>query len=129
VREALSYVRPDGVTVDIDAGLMIWVDPERFEQIVVNLVANALRYGQPPVTVRTAADGPVARVEVQDHGAGVPEEVRARLFTRFGVGGPDGTGLGLWIVRQLAEAHGGAASYHPAGPGARFVVTFAAGPG
>ncbi|MCA2211781.1 sensor histidine kinase [Jidongwangia harbinensis] len=128
VREALSYVRPDGVTVDIDAGLTIWVDPERFEQIVVNLVANALRYGQPPVTVRAAADGPVVRIEVRDHGPGVPEELRPRLFTRFGVGGPDGTGLGLWIVRQLAEAHGGAAHYEPAGPGARFVITVTAGP-
>jgi signal transduction histidine kinase len=124
VREALSYVRAAGVEVEIDDELVICVDPERFEQIVVNLVGNALRYGQPPIVVRAAADGPVHRVEVRDHGPGVPDDARARLFTRFGTADPDGTGLGLWIVRQLAEAHGGAAHYEPARPGARFVVTF-----
>ena len=58
----------------------------------------------------------------------IPEEVRPRLFTRFGVGDPRGVGLGLWIVRELAQAHGGDARYEPAHPGARMIVTFPALP-
>jgi signal transduction histidine kinase len=123
VRDALSYVRGAGVAVEVDDDLRIWVDAERFEQIVVNLVGNALRYGAAPVVVRARAAGAAVRLEVEDHGPGVPEPVRARLFTRFGAGDPDGTGLGLWIVRQLAEAHGGEAFYEDGAPGARFVVT------
>jgi signal transduction histidine kinase len=126
VRDALSYVRGSGVVVDVDDDLRICVDTERFEQIVVNLVGNALRYGAAPVVVRARAAGAAVRLEVEDHGPGVRAEVRSRLFTRFGVGEPDGTGLGLWIVRQLAEAHGGEAHYEDGERGARFVVTIPA---
>ncbi|MEV4639529.1 HAMP domain-containing sensor histidine kinase [Actinoplanes sp. NPDC049548] len=126
VRAALSYVSSADVRIEIDDHLTLCVDPERFEQIIINLVGNALRYGRPPVVVSvTSADG-VDRLEVRDHGPGVPEEVRPRLFTRFGVGDPRGVGLGLWIVRELAQAHGGDASYEPAHPGARMIVTFPA---
>lgn len=123
VRDALAYVRGPGVAVEADDGLRVLVDPERFEQIVVNLVGNALRYGAAPVVVRVRAAGAAVRLEVEDQGPGVRPELRPRLFTRFGAGGSDGTGLGLWIVRQLAEAHGGGAHYEDGAAGARFVVT------
>ena len=128
VCEALAYVRSGAdVTVEIDETLTIDVDPQRFEQIVVNLVGNALRYGRPPVVVTLTRDGPDDRLEVRDHGPGIPESLRPHLFGQFAVGGPDGVGLGLWIVRQLAEAHGGRASAEPRDPGVAMVVTFPAG--
>ncbi|MFI7597945.1 sensor histidine kinase [Actinoplanes sp. NPDC049681] len=124
VLEALSYVSSAEVQIEIPHDLTICVDPERFEQIIVNLVGNALRYGLPPVTVTISSAENVDRLEVRDHGPGVPEELRPRLFTRFGVGDPRGVGLGLWIVRELARAHGGEARYEPAHPGTRMIVTF-----
>jgi signal transduction histidine kinase len=128
VCDALTYVRTDAdVTVDIDETMTIDVDPQRFEQIVVNLVGNALRYGRPPVVVTLTRDGPDDRLEVRDHGPGIPESLRPRLFGQFAVGGPAGVGLGLWIVRQLAEAHGGQAAAEPRDPGVAMVITFPAG--
>ncbi|BCJ50861.1 hypothetical protein Asp14428_23360 [Actinoplanes sp. NBRC 14428] len=126
VTAALSYVSSADVRVQVDEDLRLWVDPERFEQILINLVGNALRYGDPPVAVRITTTNGIDRLEVRDHGPGVPENLRPRLFTRFGVGDPRGVGLGLWIVRELAHAHGGEASYEPAHPGARMIVTFPA---
>ncbi|WP_378964238.1 ATP-binding protein [Paractinoplanes rhizophilus] len=127
VDDALHYVRADAdVTVAIDEKLSIDVDRQRFEQIVVNLVGNALRYGRPPVVVSLTRDGPTGRLEVRDHGGGIPESLRPNLFGQFAVGGPDGVGLGLWIVRQLAEAHGGRAFAEARDPGVAMVVTFPA---
>jgi signal transduction histidine kinase len=62
---------------------------------------------------------------VTDHGPGVPAALVPRLFTRFGEAGGDPTsvGLGLWIVDQLARAHGGSVCYEPGDPGARLIVT------
>ncbi|GGQ50781.1 sensor histidine kinase [Couchioplanes azureus] len=126
VLSALSYVSSADVQVQIPHDLTLDVDRERFEQIIVNLVGNALRYGGPPVTVTITSDGTTDRLEVRDHGEGVPEDVRPRLFTRFGAGDREGVGLGLWIVRQLAQAHDGEAHYEPGDPGARMIVTFPA---
>ncbi|MFG1991303.1 ATP-binding protein [Actinoplanes sp. NPDC048988] len=126
VREAVSYTSGKDVTVRIDDGLEIYVDPQRFEQIVVNLVGNALRYGRPPVIVTLTRDGGTDRLEVRDHGAGIPEALRPRLFGRFAVGGPDGIGLGLWIVRSLTEAHDGRVVAEAREPGVAMVVTFPA---
>jgi len=126
VLDALSYVKSEGIEIRIDEHRTLHVDRERFEQIVVNLVGNALRYGRPPVVVTVTGDGVTDRLEVRDHGPGIPAELRSRLFTRFGVGGAEGVGLGLWIVLQLARAHGGDARHEAALPGARMVVTFPA---
>ncbi len=112
------------VTVDVDGDLVMALDRERFEQIVVNLVGNGLRHGRPPVTVRVTAEGSDGRLEVRDHGPGVPPAARSRLFTRFGSDNPGSVGLGLWIVGQLAQAHGGEAHYEHAADGARMVVTW-----
>jgi signal transduction histidine kinase len=116
--------------VEVPAGLAVDADPDRLEQILVNLVGNAARHGRPPIVIGAAA-GPAAAVEVtvRDHGTGVPQDRRDQLFERYAAGaGGDSVGLGLWIVRELARAHGGDARYEPADPGARFVVTLAAAP-
>src|SRR5712692_6576239 len=86
-------------------------DYGQVDQIVTNLLENATRHtpAGTPIEVRLAADGEVARLEVIDHGAGIPVAERERLFRPFERGRTraPGSGLGLSIARGLAEAHGG----------------------
>jgi PAS domain S-box-containing protein len=103
-------------------------DRQRLDRVVTNLVSNALKFGRgQPVEVRVHADGDQARLTVKDSGIGIAPEAQQRLFRRFqrvhGDGHHAGTGLGLYIVRQLVEAHGGAIHVHSrAGEGAEFTV-------
>ncbi|GIM90964.1 sensor histidine kinase [Paractinoplanes toevensis] len=125
VQDALAYVRTDReLVVEVPGDLMVCVDKQRFEQVLINLVGNALRYGKPPVVICMARDGGMDRLEVRDHGPGIPDELRTTLFGQFAVGGPEGVGLGLWIVRQLAVAHGGDAVAEARDPGVAMVITF-----
>jgi signal transduction histidine kinase len=112
--------------VEVPDGLTVEADPDRLEQILVNLVGNAARHGLAPIVIAATASGGVVNVTVRDHGGGVPPERRDQLFERYSGGGGDSVGLGLWIVRELARAHGGDARYEPADPGARFVVALPA---
>jgi signal transduction histidine kinase len=123
VTEAVALLRGE-VVVEVDPALVLCMDRDRFEQIVVNLAGNGLRHGRSPVVVRVTAGAGTGRLEVSDHGPGVPEPARARLFTRFGSDNPGSVGLGLWIVGELARAHGGTAHYEDTGAGARMVVTW-----
>jgi len=103
------------------------VDPEAMRRILGNLIDNAHKYGTPPVEVTlTPTDGELA-LTVRDHGPGVPPHLRQRIFERFYREDPNGTrpgiGLGLAIVRGLAEAMGGRVWVDDApGGGARFGV-------
>jgi len=104
-------------------------DEFRVEQVIVNLINNALRYGGgKPVDVRLHADSQNARIEVIDQGVGIPEEVLPKIFEPFERGKmegmPAGLGLGLYISRQLAEAHGGTLTARSKpGEGAVFIFT------
>ncbi|MBO0683099.1 MAG: HAMP domain-containing histidine kinase [Candidatus Dormibacteraeota bacterium] len=99
------------------AGVDVLADWDRLLQVLDNLLANADRFGPPasPIEVEVGQDGPgLIAVTVCDHGPGVAEEVRPRLFERFVhapgdevSGRPAGTGLGLAIVKGLVEAHAG----------------------
>jgi len=86
-------------------------DRVRLEQILTNLIMNALKYGSgKPVRVAVAADGAQARLEVQDQGIGLEGDDLERIFEKFGRAASmnyGGFGLGLYIVRKLVEAHGG----------------------
>lgn len=101
-------------------------DADRLAQVLDNLITNAVRHGAGPVHVSSRAglvEGTVD-VVVADSGSGVPPEMQDRLFERFATGrGRRGTGLGLYIVRQLARAHGGEASYRPTPQGAEFLLS------
>ncbi len=106
------------------------VDPQHLEQIVANLLTNAAKYGQPPVTVtaKPAGDGRIA-LEVADHGDGVPSELQEHMWDRFvqkdrgDQRTATGVGLGLSIVKLLAEANDGTVSYRDRSPtGAVFTV-------
>jgi PAS domain S-box-containing protein len=104
------------VRVEAEPGLVVEGDTDRLAQAVDNLIANALRHGVPPVRVTGRVVGSEVEIAIGDAGPGVPEEMRTRLFDRFATGrGPGGTGLGLYIVRQLARSHGGDATYRPPG--------------
>ncbi|MBZ4418382.1 PAS domain-containing sensor histidine kinase [Myxococcus sp. RHSTA-1-4] len=100
----------------------------RMEQVVSNLLSNALRYGAgSPVRVSLTRHGGLTRLRVADSGPGVPEKEREHIFERFSQGHnaphKGGLGLGLYIVRQIVEAHGGHIRVEEApGGGAAFVV-------
>jgi signal transduction histidine kinase len=104
-------------------------DEFRVEQVIINLITNALRYGDgKPVDVRLHADSQNARIEVIDQGLGIPEEVLPKIFEPYERGKmdkvPAGLGLGLFISRQLAEAHGGTLTARSKpGEGATFIFT------
>ncbi|GAB7038621.1 MULTISPECIES: sensor histidine kinase [Catenuloplanes] len=125
-RDATGFLNLPHVVVGVPPDLTVCADPQRLEQILVNLIGNAAKYGAAPIEI-TAGPGQdgMVRLAVRDHGAGVSEAGRARLFARFGTSGdvPGAVGLGLWLVRELARAHGGDIRYEDASPGARFIVT------
>ena len=119
---------PITVTVT-DRMLGAW-DRLAVEQIVDNLLSNALKYGcGKPIEVLAEAHGDKVRIQVRDHGGGVPAHERARIFSCFerAVGRGErrsGFGVGLWVVGQLAEAMGGSVVVDDApGGGALFTVT------
>jgi PAS domain S-box-containing protein len=86
-------------------------DVARLEQVVGNLLSNALKYGnRKPVHIKVRREGAFALLAVTDTGLGVPASEHRRIFERFErahSGGISGMGLGLWIVREIVEAHGG----------------------
>jgi PAS domain S-box-containing protein len=89
-------------------------DAARIRQVVENLVVNAVKYSEDaPVQVRVEKHPHAVRVEVQDHGAGIPPAERSRVFERFFRGSEArmrrirGTGIGLALCREIIEAHGG----------------------
>ncbi|KAB2371270.1 PAS domain-containing protein [Actinomadura montaniterrae] len=112
----------------------MWLDPDKMDQILGNLVENAVRHGAGTVTIVVEPDAHKegAAVSVRDEGEGIPPEAVQRVFRQFwrGPGGNrrGGTGLGLYIVKGLVEAHGGAITVRRApGGGAEFRFTVPAG--
>ena len=125
---------PDSpVVTSCAAGLTVEGDAERVHQVVSNLVDNALRHGPPgrPVEVTASRDGASVRIEVRDHGPGIPPEEAARVFDRFyrldaaRTQLDGGAGLGLSIVKWIVDLHGGTirAERGDDGAGCRMVVT------
>lgn len=110
---AARSAQPDAeIELDAPAGLRVHGEPDRLAQAVDNLITNALRYGAAPVCIRARAVDDHVEIAVSDGGPGVPADLQERLFERFASGtSSGGTGLGLYIVRELARAHGGEASY------------------
>lgn len=122
-----ALTQPGAVRVEVPPDLVVHADAARLEQVLFNLVNNAVRHGRPPVVISAdlAADGVAVAVAVEDHGDGVPEAEVPFLFDRFSTAdhSPNSVGLGLWIVRTLVEAHQGTVAYESPRGGARFVVT------
>jgi signal transduction histidine kinase len=127
--KSVAPLRSTRIEIDADPALVAEVDVDALDRIVSNLVVNACRYGEPPVTVRATQKLGVLHVTVEDTGPGVPEDFVPQLFDRFArsagsAADVTGTGLGLAIARSYARAHSGEVSYRPAAPhGAAFELT------
>ena len=130
VRSALAHFeapqRPAGARLTLDTE-PAWVDadPARIEQIVVNLVGNALKFTPQSgeVQVRVLVSGGEALIEVRDTGIGIPPAMLERIFDLFAQAHADpargrgGLGIGLTIARRLVELHGGSIAAESAGEG------------
>jgi two-component system OmpR family sensor kinase len=131
VAETLSTVEhPVLVRVKADGAVVAAADPEKARQCVENLLSNAVKHSpaNAPVTVVVTRDTEerreVARIHVIDEGPGVAPELLPRLFDRFVTGGSQGgIGLGLYLAKRIAQAHGGDLSVDSTpGKGARFTL-------
>ncbi len=127
-RRALDAAPPPEnttVTLAVPAGLTVWADAPRLDQVLTNLLTNAYRYGGPRVRVDGEPVPGGALVCVSDDGPGIPADLLPRLFEPF-IRGPHteahgGSGIGLALCRRLIEAFGGTIRYEPV-EGARFVI-------
>jgi signal transduction histidine kinase len=114
----LVYAAPRPFTIKADRG--------QLDRALLNLVRNALQAGAGTVTV-SAARGPAVTIDVADDGPGLPEAARARLFEPFNANRRGGMGLGLAIVRDIVEAHGGTIHLVESARGARFRIALPKG--
>jgi signal transduction histidine kinase len=123
IEDLLARIAPervDDVAVGVEPALEVVTDPHAFERVIANLLTNALRYGEPPIEVRTRGSE-VMDLIVVDHGPGVPDEFVPLLFERFSQAEGttptrQGAGLGLAIAKSYANAVGGDLRYEPAEP-------------
>jgi signal transduction histidine kinase/ABC-type multidrug transport system ATPase subunit len=105
----------------------LWADHDRLEQVLVNLLENAVTHGGSDagvdVTIRSGS-GATVEIEVRDHGRGLPAGLAPRVFEPHirGASGFAGAGLGLSIAKGIVEAHGGRLTTRPVGHGCAFVV-------
>ncbi len=118
--------------------LEVWADADRFEQVLLNLIDNAVKYSRPDTVVRIRGeflpeDDTRIRIQISDQGAGIPAELLPKLFTKFyRVEGPlksdvEGTGLGLYITKSLTNAMGGEINVQSeVGQGSTFTLIFPA---
>ncbi|XXX82647.1 AAA family ATPase [Sorangium sp. So ce134] len=134
VREVLARLRLDleraGCSVSLrDSGRIVGLwDRARIDQIVTSLLANAMKFGAgKPVEIAVSEEAGTARLAVMDQGIGIDPARQEQIFERFGRAVSDrhygGLGLGLYISRRIADAHGGSIRVRSApGAGATFLV-------
>jgi signal transduction histidine kinase len=121
------------VEIDVPADLAATIDLGAVEHVLTNLLTNALRYGEPPITVSAVNQDRHIRIAVEDCGKGVRADFVPFLFERFrrsesSTGRGVGSGLGLAIARSYAQAHGGELIYGSTAKGARFELVIPAEP-
>ena len=130
------------VEIDVAANMMVWADETRLKQVFHNLIANALRYSPPQTPIRIAAtiddEERLACIRVIDHGSGIPPDKQEAIFDKFVRlerdmnGTTRGSGLGLYITRQLVEAMKGTIAVESRGvknEGSTFSFTLPLAPG
>jgi signal transduction histidine kinase len=139
VRDTIERQQPEitrarcVVELDLEPGVHGRWDAGRLEQVVVNLLSNALKFGGgQSIEIRVRGHGATASLTVTDHGIGMTPERQKRIFERFerGVSAEHygGLGLGLYIARRIVDAHGGSISVASRlGAGSTFTVTLPSG--
>ena len=130
--EAMRPQLPPSVSLELEVGrdvVRAAGDSDRIQQVLVNLLDNAVKYGGgSPVTVRVDPANGVVRLSVQDSGPGLSSAEQTRIFDKFYRAGPQltrtgGTGLGLYISRELVRRMGGRLDVRSeAGAGATFIL-------
>jgi two-component system sensor histidine kinase PilS (NtrC family) len=116
------------IVVDMPGELSILFDPGQLNQILWNLIRNAWQHcsrnaGSIRVTARAGYMGDAVLFEMHDDGPGIPQEQHGQIFEPFFTTRPGGTGLGLYVARELADANGAALDVLPRSPGAHFRIT------
>lgn len=126
--DEVRTARPNGtVLLDVTGDDSAALDPARVEQVVCNLVTNALMHGAAdvPVKVSVTEDGSGLRLDVTNRGVPIPPHLVPALFDPFRSGdAPGSVGLGLFIVSEIARAHGGSVSVRSGEEGTTFTVVF-----
>ncbi len=127
-----ARLRENGITLErrrAQAGLAVLAERNRLEQVVLNILQNAIEAldgtPDPVIAVGVSLKGKQVSIHITDNGPGVPEAVQARLFTPFTTSKRDGMGLGLVISRDIVAGFGGELSLEPSPRGARFAVRLA----
>jgi two-component system phosphate regulon sensor histidine kinase PhoR len=135
IREVVDEFKPlvestrQQIEVEAEATKIIALgDKNRLQQVLTNLLANAIKFAPPDgrIALRARSSGLWCEVTVEDDGPGIPADVLPSLFKRYSRAPPNGaemggTGLGLLIVREIVEAHGGTVGVDSAlGQGSRF---------
>jgi signal transduction histidine kinase len=116
------------VVVRANAAIIVQCDRSRIDQSITNLLANAIKYGRgQPIDVSVEPRGYHVVIVVRDRGIGIDPQDQGRIFGRFERAASarhyGGLGLGLWIVSQIAEAHGGSVRVKSAaGEGSTFEI-------
>ena len=133
-REVAQRFAPDAaaaacqLSLRFDAPLVALLDANRMDQIITNLIGNALKYGAgAPIEISGEGDDKVVRLTVRDHGIGISPADQERIFLRFERAADErqysGAGLGLWITSELVKALGGRITLHSVpGAGSSFTV-------
>jgi two-component system sensor histidine kinase PilS (NtrC family) len=121
-------IPPGSIVVEIPAELQVLFDPGQLSQIVWNLVRNAWQHcRKTEKSIRFAARvgymGDAILFEMNDDGLGIPTELHGQIFEPFFTTRPGGTGLGLYVARELADANGATLDLLPKTPGAHFRMT------
>ncbi|MGQ0750822.1 MAG: two-component system sensor histidine kinase NtrB [Betaproteobacteria bacterium] len=121
----IEKIRPEFFAIELKANPRVLFDRSHLDQVMWNLCRNALRYcrrQEASIRIAVDLDGLTVKLDVIDDGPGVAPELRSQLFEPFCTASPGGSGLGLYIAREVCEANGATLEYVETESGAQFTV-------
>lgn len=117
----MEHLQPEQISVRVEPErLQVFTDPGHLHQVLTNLCQNAIRHGGNPAELRLRAridDNEGVQIEVADNGSGIEPETVEQMFEPFYTTASSGTGLGLYIARELCESNQARLSYQPESDG------------